>query len=238
MSLADGASVAVRASRVQVVHVSTAVDSVERSADRRRLVEIVRSTVGPRDPRVLEALGRVPRHAFVPEALGFRAYEDSALPIGEGQTISQPSMIAIMLDALRCAPGSHVLEIGAGSGYAAALLAELAGEVDAVEIRPDLAARARETLARLGVTNVRVHVGDGSHGLPHAAPFDRILVSAAPARVPPELVRELAPEGRIACPVGDDFAQVLIVGVKDADGRMQWERDIPCMFVPLVGAEA
>jgi protein-L-isoaspartate(D-aspartate) O-methyltransferase len=150
------------------------------------------------------------------------------------QTISQPSMIAIMLQALDLDPRDHVLEVGAGSGYAAALLSRLAARVDAIEIRPALAARARHTLSLLSVGNVHVHVGDGSAGLPERAPFDKILVSAGAVRIPTALVEQLAPGGRIAIPVGNADAQTLLVGERSVSGEVTWEQSIPCMFVPLV----
>ncbi|MFO0569892.1 MAG: protein-L-isoaspartate(D-aspartate) O-methyltransferase [Polyangiaceae bacterium] len=203
---------------------------------RERMVAAVANEVRPRDRRVLEAFRRIPRHLFVPESERRWAYEDHALPIGDGQTISQPSMIAIMLDALECDADSRVLEIGAGSGYAAALLSCLARRVDAIEIRPALAERAIRTLATLGIDNVRIHVRDGNLGLPEAAPFDRILVSAAPERVPEALIRDLAPGGRIAIPVGSRHDQVLWVGERDDQGRVRYVKDVPCVFVPLVSA--
>jgi protein-L-isoaspartate(D-aspartate) O-methyltransferase len=199
-----------------------------------RMLDSIERNVATRDQRVLEAFRRIPRHLFVPEIERASAYDDRALPIGRGQTISQPSMIAVMLESLACTPESRVLEVGAGSGYAAALLSCLAAEVDAVEILPELAAQARQTLAALGLDNVRVHVGDGARGLVERAPFDRILVSAAPLQVPEELCAELAVGGRIAVPIGDEYGQVLMVGDKDANSAMHFRRDIPCMFVPLV----
>jgi protein-L-isoaspartate(D-aspartate) O-methyltransferase len=202
--------------------------------DRELLVAKVFAAVRPRDPRVLEAFRRIPRHVFIPESQREQAYEDRALPIGEMQTISQPSMIALMLDALECTPTSRVLEVGAGSGYAAALLSCLAQEVDAIELRPLLVARARETLAGLGIANVTIWEGDGSRGLAERAPFDRILVSAAPESVPPDLVAQLSPNGRIAIPVGGENIQHLLVGKKDAAGAVAWHKDIACLFVPLV----
>lgn len=201
--------------------------------ERERLLRSISLHAEVRDPRILEAFGRIPREAFVPLSERGSAYDDRALPIGDGQTISQPTMIAIMLDQLGCTPSCRVLEVGAGSGYAAALLSCLAAEVDGVEIRADLAERARHTLESIGV-EVRIHVGDGSRGLPERAPFDRILVSAAPVRVPPALVEQLAEGGRIAIPVGDPYEQVLLVGDKDATGAMHWHRGVPCMFVPLI----
>jgi protein-L-isoaspartate(D-aspartate) O-methyltransferase len=205
---------------------------------RERLLDEVRRKVAPRDKRVIEALGKVPRHVFVPESERAHAYDDRALPIGEGQTISQPSMLAIMLDALECNADSRVLEVGAGSGYAAALLAELAAWVDAVEILPDLATRASGTLAALGIKNVRVVVGDGRRGGPDQQHYDRILVSAAPSSVPQALLEALSPGGRIAVPVGDDFGQTLMLGDKDQHGVVHWRRDVACVFVPLVGSGA
>ncbi|MCC6900427.1 MAG: protein-L-isoaspartate(D-aspartate) O-methyltransferase [Polyangiaceae bacterium] len=198
------------------------------------MVRSVELAAAPRDPRVLDAFRRIPRHLFVPDPTRVAAYEDRALPIGEDQTISQPSMIAMMLDALECDPGSRVLEVGAGSGYAAALLSCLAARVDAIEIRPALAARARATLLGLGIENAFIHVGDGSKGLAEQAPFDRILVSAAPRSVPPALLDQLGPAGRIAIPVGDGYHQVLLVGERGPDGRVRMRRDVPCVFVPLV----
>jgi protein-L-isoaspartate(D-aspartate) O-methyltransferase len=201
---------------------------------RERLVGMVADHAAPRDPRVLEAFRQVPRHLFIPDAQRVFAYDDRALPIGDEQTISQPSMIAIMLDALECQPSSRVLEVGAGSGYAAALLAHLAREVYAIEIRAALAERARMTLAQIGLTNVQIYVGDGSHGLTDHAPYDRILVSAAPAEIPHTLAEQLAPGGRIAIPVGDERGQTLLIGERRADGHIDWRRDVPCMFVPLI----
>lgn len=208
--------------------------SDEWSVERERMVRAVELGAAPRDARVLEAFRRIPRHVFVPERERIAAYEDRALPIGDDQTISQPSMIAMMLDALECEPSSRVLEVGAGSGYAAALLACLAARVDAIEIRPALAARARATLVALGIDNAFVHLGDGSKGLPEHAPFDRILVSAAPHHVPAALLDQLGPGGRIAIPVGDAYRQVLMIGERGADVQVRMRRDVPCVFVPLV----
>jgi protein-L-isoaspartate(D-aspartate) O-methyltransferase len=199
------------------------------------MVERVRRSTGIEDAALLDAFARVPRHEFVPERERQHAYEDRALPLTEDQTISQPSMIAIMLNALGCRPEHRALEIGAGCGYAAALLAVSCREVDAIEIRPKLAAGAAETLARLGFYNARVHVGDGRQGLVGRAPFDRILVSAAASSVPGALLEQLAPGGRIAIPVGGDWGQKLMVGDKQPDGAVRWHDDVPCMFVPLVG---
>ncbi|HEY4106150.1 MAG TPA: protein-L-isoaspartate(D-aspartate) O-methyltransferase, partial [Polyangiaceae bacterium] len=186
--------------------------ATEANSEALRLVERIRASTQIDDERILRAFERVPRHEFVSETQLLHAYEDRALPLGEEQTISQPSMIAIMLKELACEPGERALEIGAGSGYAAALLGELVTEVYTVEVRPALAARARESLERSGATNVHVIDGDGSWGLPEHAPYDRILVSAAPKRVPGALVEQLALGGKIAIPVGDEHTQTLLVG--------------------------
>ena len=204
------------------------------SKERARLAQRVAENVPGCDPRILEAIAAVPRHEFLPQAEWDAAYDDRALPIGEGQTISQPSMIAIMLQALQCPAGGRALEVGAGCGYAAALLAALAREVHAVEIRPALAERARATLARLGIDNVTIHVGDGSGGLPEHGPYDAVLVSAAPRSVPPALAEQLAVGGRLAVPVGDDWSQRLLVAERPATGELEWRESVPCMFVPLV----
>jgi protein-L-isoaspartate(D-aspartate) O-methyltransferase len=201
---------------------------------RRHLVQRIASATKIRDPRVLEAFLAVPRERFVSPAQAEFAYEDRALPLVENQTISQPTMIAIMLDALRCRPEDHALEVGAGSGYAAALLAQLVARVDAIELRPALAEQARATLLELGITGVRIHAGDGSRGLPDAAPFQRILVSAGAVAVPPALLEQLAPGGRIAIPVGDEGTQTLLVGERTNNGTVHWEENVPCMFVPLI----
>jgi protein-L-isoaspartate(D-aspartate) O-methyltransferase len=200
------------------------------------MVAHIRRATGIDSPRILEAFAAVPRHRFVSPLQAEDAYDDRALPLPEAQTISQPSMIAIMLDALDVHPDQRVLEVGAGCGYAAALLGQLAREVQAVEILEPLAELARATIAMLGRSNVHVHFGDGRLGLPELAPFDRILVSAGADVVPQALIDQLAPGGRIAIPVGGDWGQTLMIGDKAADGQMHWRRDIPCVFVPLVGS--
>lgn len=200
--------------------------------NRHALVEQIRASTGIRDERIFQAFLDVPRHEFVPDPQRQFAYDDRALPIGEGQTISQPSMIAIMLDALAPKATDVALEVGAGSGYAAALLARLTRHVFAVELLPDLAARARAALQRAHIDGVTVIEGDGSDGLPEHAPYDVILVSAAPRELPPALPAALASGGRIAIPVGDDFAQRLLVG-RRTDDALQWRESVPCMFVPL-----
>ena len=211
--------------------------NIDRTEERERLARYVAWNTGIRNERMLDAFRRVPREKFVRVADTGRAYEDRALPIGDDQTISQPSMIALMLDALAPKPTDRALEVGAGSGYAAALLGTLVERVDAVEIRPELADRARATLASLGVPNVRIHRGSGERGFREGAPFDVILVSAGARSVPPALVEELATGGRIAIPVGDENGQELLVGTRDASGSVTWERRTACMFVPLVTTE-
>jgi len=201
---------------------------------RRQLIERIRASTQIQDARILSAFERVPRHVFLSEEQRDIAYDDRALPLEEEQTVSQPSMIAIMLDELKCEPTQRALEVGAGSGYAAALLGQLVAEVHAIELRPALAARARANLARSGASNVHLSVGDGSLGLAEHAPYDRILVSAAPNEVPGALLEQLAVGGRIAIPVGDERAQTLLLGEKTSTGELRWQRTVPCIFVPLV----
>ncbi len=195
----------------------------------------LREHTGVADAGILRAFAHVPRHLFVPEEEVAVAYCDSALPIGFRQTISQPSMIALMLSALDVAVGNRVLEVGGGSGYAAALLAELGAEVYSLEIVPELADSAAERLRELGYDRVHVVAGNGRLGYPRRAPYQRILVSAGADEVPPALVDELAAGGRIVIPVGDDKLQHLLVGTKLPDQTVEWQRSVPCIFVPLVG---
>jgi protein-L-isoaspartate(D-aspartate) O-methyltransferase len=199
-----------------------------------KLADAIEASADVHDPRILAAFRAVPRERFVPEELAAFAWDDRALPIGEGQTISQPSMLALMFAALAPQPNDRALEVGAGSGYAAALLGQLTCHVEALEIRPELAERAQRTLSAIGASNVHVSVGNGEHGLPERAPFDVIMVSAGTRATPPELVQELAPGGRIAIPVGDRAGQHLFVGRRERDGELVWERRVPCVFVPLV----
>jgi protein-L-isoaspartate(D-aspartate) O-methyltransferase len=189
---------------------------------------------GIRSPRVLAAMEAVPRHLFVPPEHLANAYSDEALPAGEGQTISQPYVVAASAEALSLEGHERVLEVGAGTGYLAAVLSLLAREVIAIETIPALAAAARERLARLGYANVRVEVGDGSEGLAAAAPFDAILVSAAAPAVPQPLVDQLAEGGRMVIPVGTADHQELLRIVK-AGGRTTEQSLFACRFVPLVG---
>jgi protein-L-isoaspartate(D-aspartate) O-methyltransferase len=191
---------------------------------------------GVDEPRLLEALLATPRHLFVDEALGGRAYGEGALPIGCGQTISQPYIVARMLQLLGPGRGERVLEVGTGSGYQAALLARLAGAVFTVERIEALARRARERLRRAGVEGVRLRVGDGSLGWPEEAPFDAIIVAAAAPAVPRALLDQLAPGGRMVAPVGDAVRQA-IRRVTRTGGGVTVEEFDPCSFVRLVGRQ-
>jgi protein-L-isoaspartate(D-aspartate) O-methyltransferase len=189
------------------------------------------------DARVLEAMERVPRELFVPEQLADRAYDDAALPIGFGQTISQPYMVARICEALSLRGSEHVLDVGAGSGYQAAVLAELAHEVHTIERVPELAAFALERLAQAGYgERVSVHVGDGTLGLPEHAPYDAIAVAAAAPDLPASLYGQLAERGRLVVPVGGRRGQQLQLVVRSPEGPAV-ARSIPCRFVPLVGEE-
>jgi protein-L-isoaspartate(D-aspartate) O-methyltransferase len=188
------------------------------------------------DRRVLDAMGRVPREAFVNEDDRKRAYLDMPLRIGYGQTISQPYMVAIICETAEVREGDRVLDIGTGSGYQAAVLAELGAEVHTIERIPELADRARERLERAGYPDVVVHVGDGSLGLPEEAPFDAIVVAAAAPDVPTSLYEQLVPRGRLVVPIGGPDGQRLEVVVRSPEGPAI-TRSVPCRFVPLVGAE-
>lgn len=188
------------------------------------------------DPRVLAALGRVPRHDFVSGGLRTSAYDNRPLPIGHGQTISQPYIVAAMTDLLKVRSGDKVLEIGTGSGYQAAILAELGVKVWSIEIVKALADEAAERLARLGYSSVITKVGDGYHGWPEHGPYDGIIVTAAASHVPPPLLQQLKPGGRIVIPVGAVFqTQQLMLVEKRADGAVTTRQMMPVRFVPLTG---
>ena len=200
---------------------------------RRRMVESQLRLRGVADQRVLDAMAKVPRHEFVPERYRRDAYEDHPLPIGEGQTISQPYIVAIMLESLALKPGDKVLEVGTGSGYATVLLAELVAGVVSIERHRTLAEEARRVLDELGYKNVRVIAGDGSRGFPESAPYDAILVSAAAFALPRALVEQLADGGRMIIPIGHgDSQQLQLIHMQNGQPRTTL-REL-CRFVPLV----
>ena len=201
--------------------------------ERNAMVDAQLADRGVRNPEVLAAMRKVPRHRFVPPALASRAYDDTPLSIGYGQTISQPYIVGYMSELLDVQADHRVLEIGTGSGYQAAVLGELARSVYTIEIVPELAASASETLKTLGYTNVHVRTGDGYAGWPEHATFDRILVTAAPEQVPAPLVEQLAAGGRLVAPVGSQNAQWITVIEKTPTGVVE-RRTIPVRFVPFV----
>jgi protein-L-isoaspartate(D-aspartate) O-methyltransferase len=211
---------------------SSAMQADPYRAARERMVDAQIAARCVADARVLTAMRAVPRHRFVDASLADQAYEDHPLPIGHGQTISQPYIVAYMVEQLQLRPGARVLEVGTGCGYQAAVLAELAREVYTIEIVEPLARCAAETLAELGYENVRVRHGDGYHGWPERAPFDGIVVAAAAPYVPPALVDQLAPGGRLIIPVGRLDQEIRLI-TRSAEGIVQ-ERLIQVRFVPLV----
>lgn len=218
----------------------------ERADERRQMVDEIRQLsrlvadeTGRQglDPRVLAAMGKVRRHEFVPPPQRPSAYRDRPLAIGAGQTISQPFMVALMTDLLAIEPDDVVLEIGTGSGYQAAVLGELAKDVYTIEIVESLGRGAADTLRRLGYANVHVRIGDGYKGWPEHAPFDSIIVTAAPDHVPPALVEQLKPGGRLVIPVGK-LAQELMLVTKNEDGSTTEKQIVPVRFVPLTRDKA
>ncbi len=191
---------------------------------------------GIKDERVLNAFRKVPRHEFMPENIRSAAYDDSALPIGEGQTISQPYMVAIMTEllGLKDKEKDKVLEVGTGSGYQAAILAELSGKVYTIERIAVLSDRAKDVLSKLGYSNVEFLVGDGTEGYAQAAPYDAIIVTAGCPGIPQPLVDQLSEGGRLVIPVGETYLQTLTIVTKEK-GKIKIEESIGCVFVPLVG---
>ena len=205
-------------------------------ARRVAMVELQLRQRGIRDERVLSAMAKVPRHQFVPPSLHDVAYHDQPLPIGEGQTVSQPYIVADMLERLWLQPSGKVLEVGTGSGYQTALLAELVAEVFTIERHPTLAGAAQQVLERLGYKNVQLRVGDGSLGWPEAALFDAIIVSAAVPRIPQSLIAQMKPGARLIAPVGTPEAQELQLA-QLLEGELIIKRLDGCRFVPLIGKE-
>jgi protein-L-isoaspartate(D-aspartate) O-methyltransferase len=206
----------------------------ERQADRLDMVEFQIARRGISDGRVLAAMRKVPRHRFVPPEQQPFAYDDGPLPIGFSQTISQPYIVALMTELARPKPGDRALDIGTGSGYQAAILASLVAEVSCIEIVEPLARRAAKTLADLGITNVHVKHGDGYEGWPDLAPFDIILLAAAPEQIPHPLVSQLGPGGRLVLPIGR-FQQELLLIERLEDGEIRESRITPVAFVPMTG---
>lgn len=204
--------------------------------DRRRMIESLQAA-GVADLAILHAFDAVPRHLFVPDAIRQRAYDDVALPLGHGQTISRPGVHALHLSLARLQGAERVLEVGTGSGYQTALLAQLAARVYSIESVPELARQARERLAGLGIENVVLRAGDGSPGWPEEAPFDAILVGAAAPRVPEPLRAQLGVGGRLVIPVGDDRQQRLLRLTRTGADTMEEEEIDGARFVPLIGRE-
>ena len=224
---------------------SASMSESDYAAARARLVEVIESDVRETsvyldtealDPRVMEAIATVPRHQFVPDDQRAHAYENRPLSIGHGQTISQPYIVAIMTDLLKLEPGDRVLEIGTGSGYQAAILAPLTETVFTIEIIEPLAKEAQARFRRLGYANIRSRIGDGYYGWEEHGPFDAIIVTAAADHVPPPLIRQLKPGGRMVIPVGGRFlTQQLVLVSKDANQHVTTRQILPVRFVPLTG---
>jgi protein-L-isoaspartate(D-aspartate) O-methyltransferase len=222
-----------------------ALTEADQAARRQAMVEEIRAIarsehtplVSALEPRVLDAMAKVPRHRFVPDSQLANAYENRPLPIGHGQTISQPYIVALMTHLLGIGPDDRVLEIGTGSGYQAAILAELTRAVQTVEIIEPLGREAAERLAKLGYRNIETRVADGYYGWEEKGPFDAMIVTAAVTHVPPPLVRQLKPGGRMVIPVGSPFmVQQLMLITKRNDGSVVTHQIAPVRFVPLTGA--
>lgn len=213
---------------------SSGVDEDALAAARKRMVDETIVARGVKDPRVIAAMRAVKRHELVPPELVSRAYEDNPLPIGYEQTISQPYVVAAMTEAAQVAPGEKVLEVGTGSGYQAAVLAEMGAEVYSIEIVEPLAKRTHDLLAKMGYDKLHLRIGDGYQGWPEAAPFDAIIVTAAPRKVPQPLIDQLAVGGRLVIPVGQDGAQELRVITRGENGTTS-ETLFPVRFVPMTG---
>jgi protein-L-isoaspartate(D-aspartate) O-methyltransferase len=212
----------------------TAAPSSDFAAERQRMVQQQLKARGINNQRVLAAMAKVPREEFVPPESRGASYADGPLPIGYGQTISQPYIVAFMTEELQLKPSDRVLEIGTGSGYQAAILAELVAEVDTIEIVEPLAKNAETTLQRLGYKNVHVKAGDGYKGWPEGAPFDAIIVTCAPDRVPQPLTDQLKDGGRMIIPVGERFAQELYL-LEKKNGHLKESAVLPVRFVPMAG---
>ena len=207
------------------------------AAQRQQMVQQQLMTRGINDARVLSAMAKVPREEFVAPESRAASYEDGPLPIGYGQTISQPYVVAFMTEQLRPKPSDRVLEVGTGSGYQAAILAELVSDVYSIEIVEPLAKGAETTLQRLGYKNVHVKIGDGYKGWPEAGPFDAIIVTCAPDKVPQPLVDQLKDDGRMVIPVGDRFAQELYL-LEKKNGQLKQSATLPVRFVPMTSEGA
>ena len=204
-------------------------------SDREKMVRTQIENRGIRDERVLRAMEKVPRHLLVPKDLRRHAYEDRPLPIGHGQTISQPYIVAYMTEKLKLGADGKVLEIGTGSGYQAAVLAEIAGHVYSIEIVPELASRARKDLRDLGYKNISVRHSDGFHGWKEEAPFDAVIVTAAAPQIPPPLIGQLKDDGRMIIPVGSSFGLQQLILVTKRKGEIHTRTLIPVRFVPFTG---
>ena len=223
---------------MSVISGTTGCHAEEDAVFTQRRVAMVREQIeagGVKDPQVLAAMRKVPRHEFVPAAWRNRAYENQPLPIGENQTISQPYIVAFMTEQLALKPGERVLEIGTGSGYQAAILAELVKDVYTIEIVEPLGKRAAETLKHLGYSGVHLRIGDGYQGWPEAAPFQAIIVTCAPNAVPKPLADQLAEGGRMVIPVGKFGELQQLVVLKKENGKLVTKRTLPVRFVPMTG---